>query len=202
MSEHLPNPEHEREIHRIELELAPLVEHYEDREDGAYELSGFTQRINAELGRLGVYVALYLDGEPLRAESNFQGQRRVFDEEHINAAILEAAKNESTIEDDAARVIASLLHTGQASSMYALSSNGAITEDLFSEIDSAIKDETLDPLARSWAEKLKQYVETRVVNGQVEPVHGWSHLWLGSEAGIVTSAWIDDDDWPEPRGEV
>lgn len=178
MSEHLPNPEEEREVDRIEIDLSPFLDGFQDRSDGAWDYLLVTRRINAELSKRAIYVALFDGQTPLDAESNRQSMRRVFDEEHINEAILEAAVEQRGISDAAARVIASQLHMGQGSALYALASSGGIQDDALYEIDGAIQDSTLDPLARAWAKELMQYVKSRLERDDVAAVEGWSKLWL------------------------
>jgi len=125
--------------------------------------------------------------------------RRVFDEEHIDNAVLEARRQRGVISHAAARVISSQLHGGQGSALYALSSSGAITAGLLEEVDHATKDRGLDPLARYWATDLEHYLMVRIQNGEWDGPTGWNQLWLGeeTEAGIATSAWTDDDEWSQ-----
>lgn len=101
------------------------------------------------------------------------------DEDLINDAILLANKRRTIISDEAARVIASQLHGGQDSPLYALSSSGAIVGGLLEEIDRDMCNDKIEPIARYWAEKLEMYVMVRVQENQVDSIEGWSDLWLG-----------------------
>lgn len=181
MTERYSPPDPDREVERIELDVEPFVAPWDSLEEAEERMSDLAKRINVELGRKGIYLALYMGTEPIGTDADAQGIRRVFDEEHIDNAVLEARKRRSIIDDAAARVIASQLHSGQGSAIYALASSGAIVEGLLEEIDFATKDARLDPVARYWAEDLEKYVTVRVQEYKLEHVEGWHKLWLGAE---------------------
>ncbi|MGW5074041.1 hypothetical protein [Rhodococcus sp. NPDC004095] len=104
-------------------------------------------------------------------------ERRLGDEDLVNLEIQKAAEEERPIGHAGARVLASLIHDGQRSAMYALASSGALVEGLEDEIayDADIAARLGVDEMQMWMAQLAHYVETREDR---EPVEGWSDLWL------------------------
>ena len=102
------------------------------------------------------------------------------DEELIDQAIAQAQATESEISDAAARMIASQLHSGQASALYALASSGFIDEDrLARELVINYEEFTKSPQVHEWINTLVSYAVNREDKG---PQEDWDKLWLGREA--------------------
>ncbi|NDZ93320.1 hypothetical protein G3I13_01915 [Streptomyces sp. SID6673] len=109
---------------------------------------------------------------------NQERNPRLSDEELVERSLARAEAAEQPIDDATARVIASMIHAGQASAMYTLASSGAIyprhlemefrVEAEFAERNDA------QEIAR-WVTRLREYVEARDDHA---PVEGWSNLWL------------------------
>jgi antirestriction protein len=99
---------------------------------------------------------------------------RLTDEQLIHYGITEALREERPIDHATARVIASQLHGGQASPLYALASSGALVDGLRAELDSWRREDTpveLEP----WLDALDEYVTGR--EDGPGPVDGWSRQW-------------------------
>jgi hypothetical protein len=97
----------------------------------------------------------------------------VSDAQKVMKAIAEA---NGVISDACARVIASQWHGGQRSSLYSLSSCGAIDDRALSEIDQELGDrEESGPEVKRPLIALRAYV---LIKGQRGRQEGWSALWV------------------------
>jgi antirestriction protein len=85
--------------------------------------------------------------------------------EGIEAAVMEGR----AIDNRTARYIASQLHDGQASALYALASSGAVLPEVFDELDHDRVDQP--PLIRRWLACLTVYCSVR---GESGPAEGWA----------------------------
>ncbi|UNQ40936.1 hypothetical protein MPC38_06710 [Prescottella equi] len=112
-----------------------------------------------------------------RQQPNEHQRDRLSDVDLVILEVAQANEQKRPISDAGARVIASMLHNGQGSAMYALSSSGAILEGLDGEISrDEVMANTADLLEiQRWAGELRTYVEQREDHG---PVEGWHKLWL------------------------
>ncbi|MGH8542071.1 MAG: antirestriction protein ArdA [Gammaproteobacteria bacterium] len=81
------------------------------------------------------------------------------DEQRIQRGIADALNEERAINDETARRIASLLHTGPDSALYALASSGAMPERLERELLESVQD--LPPAQDSWIDALLDYADGR-----------------------------------------
>jgi hypothetical protein len=98
----------------------------------------------------------------------------VTDADLIHYNITEALREERPIDNATARVIASQLHGGQASPLYALASSGALVDGLRDELDGWRREDTpveLEP----WLDALDEYLDSR--RDEPGAVEGWSELW-------------------------
>jgi antirestriction protein len=84
--------------------------------------------------------------------------------EGIDAAVTEGR----TIDHRTARYIASQLHDGQASALYALASSGAVPSEVFDELNHDRAEQSA--MARRWMDCLTLYCAARADTG---PVAGW-----------------------------
>jgi antirestriction protein len=104
---------------------------------------------------------------------------RLTDEQLIHYGITEALREQRAIDHATARVIASQLHGGQASPLYALASSGALVEGLQDELDGWRREDTpveLEP----WLDAMEEYLDSRDDPNLVE---GWSELWPSQPPG-------------------
>jgi antirestriction protein len=116
----------------------------------------------------GEHQEFGLSAQPVQAEE------RLTDEQLIHYGITEALRDGRAIDHATARVIASQLHGGQASPLYALASSGALIEGLRAELDGWRREDTpveLEP----WLDALDEYLDSRA--DEQGPVDGWSRLW-------------------------
>lgn len=98
---------------------------------------------------------------------------RLSDDQLIHYHITEALRKDRLIDHATARCIASQLHGGQASALYALASTGAVIDDLRGELNSWRRDET--PVeVEPWLEALDEYLSSRKDDS---PIDGWHQLW-------------------------
>lgn len=123
-----------------------------------------------------------------RQQPNERQQDRLSDVDLVILEVAQALEQKRPISDAGARVIASMLHNGQGSAMYALSSSGAILEALDAEIalDEVIAGNSDNLEIETWAKQLRTYMEHREDHG---PVEGWHNLWLDRPV-----AGYDEDD--------
>jgi hypothetical protein len=108
-----------------------------------------------------------------RQEPQAPTGERPTDEQLIYHGITEALREDRPIDHGTARAIASQLHGGQDSPLYALASSGALVDDLRAELDAWRRQDTpveLEP----WLDALDEYIEQREDAG---PVDGWHELW-------------------------
>jgi hypothetical protein len=97
------------------------------------------------------------------------------DSERINFGIAQAESEGRLLDHATIRAIAALLHGGQTSSYYLLTSSGAIDhEGLAVEMGRDLNNPDLDPECKRWIGHLITYAED---SGDRQPVHGWSSLW-------------------------
>lgn len=102
------------------------------------------------------------------------------DSELINEAIAQAAEAGVPIDHAAARMIAAMLHDGQASATYSFASTGAIDEDrLLSEMLTTFVHPDTEPDVKQWIDKFAQYMTSREDKGAQE---GWADEWIEDEA--------------------
>lgn len=92
-------------------------------------------------------------------------------------------------------MIASMLHSGRFSALYAFASSGALLDGLRDELDRerrlAVEHDA--PGIAVWAEQLQAYLSSR---DSSEPTDGWSDLWL--EQPDYEDVGLDaDDNWTE-----
>lgn len=109
-------------------------------------------------------------------QDQFREQRGelVTDAHLIHLGITEALREARPIDHATARVIASQLHGGQTSPLYALASSGAIVDGLRTELDGWPREDT--PVeVEPWMEALDEYLGSR--EDEPGPVDGWSALW-------------------------
>lgn len=105
------------------------------------------------------------------------------DADRIEAGIVRAQESASFIDDATARVIASQLHDGQASALYAFASTGAIDiERMDAELKATYEAfDGVDPRVQQWAVELATYAFRRPEHGAVE---GWSRQWPSMNDGL------------------
>lgn len=96
------------------------------------------------------------------------------DDQLIYYHITEALREDRPIDHATARAIASQLHGGQASPLYALASSGAIVDGLSAELDAWREDNETGVEVEPWLDALDEYLAARDDAG---PVDGWSQLW-------------------------
>jgi hypothetical protein len=97
------------------------------------------------------------------------------DDAFLEAALAEAERTGSTIQNVAARMIASQFHGGQASALYSLASSGAIDlEPLVDEYCEVYLGEDTTEADKQKLHHLGRYV---LEYGNRGPVAGWSELW-------------------------
>lgn len=106
-------------------------------------------------------------------QPNQDQPRRVHDDELVTNSIELAASQERAIDDPTSRMIATMLHTGQTSAMYAFASTGEVTPGLQDEIDRELREaEEADAEEIAvWMRSLSAYVAGRTTH---ESVPGWS----------------------------
>ncbi|EON33770.1 hypothetical protein GTC6_05367 [Gordonia terrae C-6] len=126
-----------------------------------------------------------------RLTPNPEDQPRYSDEELIERSIDRALETEQRIDDATAKVIASMLHSGQFTALYALSSSGAISHRLADELDleHRLSIQQNAPEIRRWVEQLQAYVQGRESH---DPVEGWPQLWLQQPEAVERE--LDDED--------
>lgn len=99
---------------------------------------------------------------------------RLTDEELIHLHITEALREDRPIDHATVRAIASQLHGGQASPLYALASSGALVDGLTAELDAWRADNQTGVEVEPWLDALDEYLASRDDPGRVE---GWAALW-------------------------
>lgn len=92
------------------------------------------------------------------------------DEQRIQRGMADALNEERVIDDGTARRIASHLHTGPDSALYALASSGALPDRLEREIAESVQD--LPPARDSWIDALLAYTAAR--GDDRDPRPDWS----------------------------
>lgn len=115
-------------------------------------------------------------------------QPRLTDDDHIREAIKQAHERfgeTHVISDAAARMIASQLHGGQGSALYAFVSTGAFSVEAVEEADREFRNESHSDEVREWADELQQYLIRRDMDGRLDPVENWHKLWLGELPATV-----------------
>jgi antirestriction protein len=116
---------------------------------------------------------------------------RLTDDQLIHLHITEALREERPIDHATARAIASQLHGGQASALYALASSGAVVDDVRSELDAWREDNATGVEVEPWLDALDEYLGSREDH---HPVAGWAGLWpaqperLGRELEAVAES--------------
>lgn len=103
---------------------------------------------------------------------------RLTDEELIDQEIKVCTDTESTISPACARMIASQIHDGQASSLYSFASTGRIDDHLLREIELEYVADMDDEAQRNRIAFLSMYVAQRWVADDREAQDGWPALWL------------------------
>jgi hypothetical protein len=99
---------------------------------------------------------------------------RMSDDDLIRYHITEALREQRPIDHATTRAIASQLHGGQASALYALASSGALVDGLPQELDSW-RHSTTPVELEPWLDALDEYLDTREDNP--DAVDGWQALW-------------------------
>jgi antirestriction protein len=92
------------------------------------------------------------------------------DADLIHYGITEALRGARPIDHATARAI----HGGQASSLYALASSGALVEGLQAELDG-LHTEEIPTEVEPWLDALDEYLEGRA--DESGPIDGWPELW-------------------------
>ncbi|WP_329051239.1 antirestriction protein ArdA [Amycolatopsis sp. NBC_01488] len=109
---------------------------------------------------------------------NFQNEstppEHLTDEQLIHYGITEALREGRPIDHTTVRVIASQLHGGQRSPLYALASTGALTDGLRDELDAWREDNETGVEVEPWLDALDEYLDNR---DDAAPVAGWHQLW-------------------------
>lgn len=120
------------------------------------------------------------------------------DEELVEAEIARAVLEKRPITHSGARVIASMIHEGQLTALYALASSGAILEGLPDELERDYNraDRNDQFQIRTWVVQLMSYVESRE---STDPIENWSDLWLQQPEYEDTG--LDDEDCCTECGE-
>ena len=101
-----------------------------------------------------------------------EGGEHLTDEQLIYHGITEALREDRAIDHATARAIASQLHGGQASPLYALASSGAVVDGLRTELDTWRPEVPVE--LEPWLDALDEYIEQREDAG---PIDGWHELW-------------------------
>lgn len=154
------------------LDVGDLIQRFEHPFDGIDTAAQFVVMANIALRSAGVELVLTVDGEVLRDE-------RPTDAELIDQEIQRVSSEYGPISHQGARVIASQLHDGQRTAMYALASSGAVNKNqLGNEINHVFQAEGTTPQMKKWLGALYEYVEAV---GDREPVPGWSGIWLNNQ---------------------
>lgn len=96
------------------------------------------------------------------------------DEQLIHYHITEALREDRPIDHATARAIASQLHGGQTSPLYALASSGAVVDGLSAELDTWREDNETRVEVAPWLDALDKYLTARDDPSRIE---GWSQLW-------------------------
>lgn len=95
-------------------------------------------------------------------------EREAWDERVIREGIEAAVREGRSIDDRTARYIASQLHGGQASALYALASSGAVWPEVIEELGRELDEQPAS--VRAWNDSLAAYCALR---GDRGPVDGW-----------------------------
>lgn len=104
---------------------------------------------------------------------------RYTDDDLIDRELDLAEDMEERINDATAKVIASQLHGGQGSDLYAFTSTGFISNGLMQEIDDAYQEFKDDELVKRRVAHLAVYLAARMCQpGGTAKVEGWQQLWL------------------------
>jgi hypothetical protein len=120
--------------------------------------------------RLEGYVDAGLDPDEAEALVEFEQSvadteqpaeepERLTDDQLIHLHITEALREARPIDHATARAIASQLHGGQASPLYALASSGAVVDDLRGELDAWREDNATGVEVEPWLDALDEYLE-------------------------------------------
>ncbi|HEX3782717.1 MAG TPA: antirestriction protein ArdA [Pseudonocardiaceae bacterium] len=107
-----------------------------------------------------------------------EGLERLTDHQRIYYGITEALREQRSIDHATARAIAAQLHGGQASSLHALASSGALVDGLSAELDG-LRADTTPVEVEPWLDALDEYIAGRA--GSPDPIEGWSALWPGDQ---------------------
>ncbi|MGH3901709.1 MAG: hypothetical protein ACRDTA_26335 [Pseudonocardiaceae bacterium] len=99
---------------------------------------------------------------------------RLTDDQLIHFHITEALREERPIDHATVRVIASQLHGGQRSPLYALASSGALVDGLRAELDGWRADNETGVEVEPWLDALNEYLDNRDDPNRIE---GWHQLW-------------------------
>jgi antirestriction protein len=114
-----------------------------------------------------------------------QQSARLTDDQLIHYHITEALREDRPIDHATARAIASQLHGGQASGLYALASSGAVVEDVDAELNAWREDNETGVEVEPWLDALDEYLGSRE---DPNPIEGWSGLWPIQPARPETAA--------------
>ena len=120
-----------------------------------------------------------------------QEPSRLTDEQLVERSIERALEFEAPIDAPTARVIASKIHNGQTSAMYAFASTGVVSRHLELElnVEHRFAEDNDTPEVRRWVEHLQAYIAGRESHDAVD---GWSSLWL--QQPEFEDAGLDEDD--------
>ncbi|CAN5848598.1 hypothetical protein BH24BAC1_BH24BAC1_40750 [soil metagenome] len=106
------------------------------------------------------------------------------DEQHIQRGIADALNEGRVIDDETARRIAEHLHGGEASTLDALASSGALPDGLERELLEAIQD--LPPERDSWIDALLDYADAR--GEDRGPREDWAEVTSDDPEAVIEAA--------------
>jgi hypothetical protein len=115
-----------------------------------------------------------IGGDPEAVPQLVEPPGRLTDEQLIRYHITEALREDRPIDHATVRAIASQLHGGQASPLYALASSGALVDGLRAELDTWRYETDTGPEVEPWLDAMDEYLQER---GDPGPVEGWADLW-------------------------
>lgn len=121
----------------------------------------------------GDFQVARMSEQPLAPTQKPEHQNYLTDDQLIHYHLTEALREDRAIDHATARCIASQLHGGQASALYALASSGAVVDGLDAELDSCRRDDTpveIEP----WLDALDEYLGSRE---DPSPIEDWHQLW-------------------------
>jgi hypothetical protein len=101
------------------------------------------------------------------------GEQRLTDKQLIYYHIIKALRKERPIDHATVKAIASQLHDGPGSTLYALGMSGTVIAGLGSGLDRRRQAET-SVEREPWRDALEEYLDSRDDPG---PIKGWRDMW-------------------------